>query len=94
MDDIDDVTLPRMVSRGVPSRSDGEEEVDSFGSPFRTGSPPSSERSTPPGLHYVLWMPPGDIERVGCIAYVFLNEDTPTFSPAPFIRSTVFSMAS
>jgi hypothetical protein len=35
------------------------------------------------GLHRVLWMPPGDMERVGRIAFTTLNEDSPTFNPAP-----------
>jgi hypothetical protein len=33
------------------------------------------------------------MERAGRIAFATLNEDSPTFNPAPFIRAVLFSVA-
>lgn len=41
----------------------------------------------------ITWMPPGDTEHVGKIAYAFINIDRPSNNPAPFIYAALFSAA-
>lgn len=38
-------------------------------------------------------MPPGDIERLGTLAYVTLSDDAPMSTPAPYIRATLMEVA-
>jgi hypothetical protein len=41
----------------------------------------------------IIWMPEGDMERVGKVAYAYININGPTDSPTPYIRSALFSVA-
>lgn len=66
-----------------------EEEVDCFGSPFRATASTDSEE----GDHDILWMLEVDTERACQITYAFIAEDGTIHAPAPFIRSTIFSIA-
>lgn len=81
-----------MASDGSDSSraSDGfEEEVDSNGSPFRVDSPdPLAD-----GANDITWMPSGDMERAGKVAYAFINIDSPSDNPVPFIRGALFLVA-
>lgn len=90
MDDVDNFSLrARGYTESEEEASEEEEEVDSYGSPFRTADSEDSEEAT----HDILWMPEGDMERAYRIAYAFIGEDGLVHSPAPFIHSAIFSVA-
>jgi hypothetical protein len=55
-----------------------EEEVDSDGSLFRADSPDPLAGDD----NDIIWMPSGDMERVGKIAYGYINIDGPSDNPA------------
>lgn len=82
---------PELENHGAPSSSDGsEEEVDSDGSLFRSDQSPLRPMDVDGcGLHRVLWMPLGDMERLGTLAYVTLSDDAPTSTPVPYIRAVL-----
>ena len=63
--------------------------MDSDGSPFRVDSYGPLVR----GDDNITWMPPGDMERLGRIAYAYINLDGPSDNPAPFICAALFSVA-
>lgn len=91
MDDIDEDILPRMVSHGVPSRTENnEEELESNGLPFRSATSPLRPADDyGRGLHHVLWMSPRDMEWVGKLAYGTLSNDAPTSNPAPYSHAVL-----
>lgn len=63
--------------------------MDSYGSPFRMADSSNSEEFT----RGILWMPEGDMEHARRIAYAFINEEGPIYSPGPFIQSAIFAVA-
>lgn len=72
--------------------SQATSEVDSDGSSAQASSLPFlTSENLDLGL---LWMPPGNMEFTSCVAYATINDDTPTLSPAPFIRVALFFVAS
>jgi hypothetical protein len=88
MDDIDEFSL-RANNVSERGEEDSQEEVDSDGSPFRTVSNTDLEEADPD----ILWMPEGDMVRAHKIAYAHVNGGGSLHSAAPFIQSTIFSVA-
>lgn len=70
--------------------SDGsEEEVDFDRSSFHA----DSLDPLAGGEDDITWMPPGDMERAGKVAYAYININGPSNNPAPFIHEALFSGA-
>lgn len=82
---------PRLPPPSEPSEEEetSEEEVDSDSSPFRA----DSRDPLAGGEDSVTWMPEGDMERMGRIAYIYINVDGLSDNPAPFIRAALFAAA-
>jgi hypothetical protein len=91
MDDVGNFSFHARSTKGEEEGTEEEEseEVDSYGSPFRTATSTDSEEAN----EDILWMPEGDMERASKITYAFINEGGPAFSPAPFIHSAIFFVA-
>lgn len=85
MDDIDESSLP------FGNSQEEEDEVDSYGSPFRSASPADTEEEEVD--RDILWVPERDMTCASKIAYASIAEDGPVHIPAPFVHSALFSAA-